>query len=182
MAGVANPNLPTYYLDAAAVTARNAEYPGTPFTDDPGDGSYDDPYLGCNRAASCSPGIGIATGVIDPKLEDWSILDQGVFAGSGGQPVGVARDPQDSQHLGGAGFVNRSSVDHPSSGGQEGLGGATPINARVGVGFNDTLTYIAALAQAAPGGQFGVDGITDPVNRTDQTVEIGDVLWGTNTV
>ena len=94
MAGVAFPNLPTFNLDPATVTARNADYTDTPLTDDPGDGTFDGPYLGCNRAGSCAPGIGINTGDFSPKLDDWTLLDQN-------SDTGEARTPQDSQHIGG---------------------------------------------------------------------------------
>lgn len=150
-------NLATYQLTGATVTARNAEYTGTPFTDS-GAGTFADPTLGCNRAGSCASGLGINTGNIDPKLEDWSILDQ----------AGAARVPQDSQHLGGDGLGDGDAT-------------VNPINAIQGSDINDTLSYITALAQAAPGVGFGAAN-ADPVNRTDVTIEIGDRAWGTNTV
>lgn len=85
-------NDPLFTEDGTAVTARNAEYTGTPLTDVAGSGTYADPYLGCNRAASCAPGIGIATDNGECKLQDWTVLDQD----------GAARNPQDSQLIGGA--------------------------------------------------------------------------------
>jgi hypothetical protein len=156
-------NLPAYQQTAATVTARNAEYTGTPLSDVDGDGSYNS-YLGCNRAGSCAPGIGINTGFIDPKVDDWTTLDQ----------AGAARDPQDSQHIGGNGLGGTL----PSSGGDQSV---NPINAVLGTDFNDTLTFEVAAAQAAPGVGFGPAN-ADPINRTDVTVEIGDRVWGTNTV
>lgn len=72
----------------------------------------------------------------------------------------AARDPQDSQHIGTA---------------------VTPINVVRGADVNDTLTYEAAAQQAADGVGIGVAG-AEPINRTGDTVEIGDVIWGTNTV
>ena len=154
-------NLITYQLNATSVTARNAEYTGTPLSDVDGDGSYNS-YLGCNRAGSNAPGIGICTNQIDPKLEDWSVLDQSA----------AARAPQDSQHIGGDGLgAGDASVN--------------PLNAVIDPNgtpdFNDTLSYIEAVVQAAPGAGFGTAG-ADPVNRSDRTVEIGERLWGTNTV
>lgn len=157
-------NLPTFQNNATTVTARNAEYTGDPLDDGDGDGTASDPYLGCNRAGSCAPGIGINTGNIDPKLEDWSIEDQDE----------AVRIPQDSQHIGGDGL---------------GAGDATvnPINAVVdpygvsAIDFDDTLSYITALAQAADGVGFGALN-ADPINRTGITIEIGDVAWGTNDV
>lgn len=165
MAGEAHGNnLPTFQLKATTVTTLNALYPTDVFDDDDGDGSLSDPYLGCNRAGSNAPGIGINTGNIDPKLTDWSILDQ----------AEEVRIPQDSQHIGGDGL---------------GAGDATvnPINAVVdpfgvvAIDFDDTLSYIVALAQAAPGVGFGALN-ADPINRTAVTIEIGDVAWGTNDV
>ena len=113
---------------------------------------------GGNLAGSCAPGIGICTGFIDPPLDNWSVLDQ----------AGAARTPQDSQHLGGDGL---------------GAGDATvnPLNCVQGADINDTLSYITALAQAAPGVGFGAAN-ADPKNRTAVTIEIGDRAWGTNTV
>ena len=162
MAEIANPNLPVYFLNPAAVTARNGEYAGTPFTDIIGDGSYANPYLGCNRAGSCAPGIGIATGIINPNIENWSVNDQE------NQP----RTPQNSQHIGSDGL----------GAGQEKLQGAAPLNVRLsGTDYNDTLSYIAAVVQGAPGAGYNTAG-ADPKNRTNQTVEIGERLWGTNDV
>ena len=157
-------NLPTFQNNATTVTARNAEYTGDPLDDVDGDGSFAVPYGGCNRAGSCAPGIGINTGNIDPKLEDWSIADQ----------AEAVRIPQDSQHIGGDGL---------------GAGDATnnPINAVVdpygvtAIDFNDTVSFIAALAQAAPGVGYGALN-ANPINQTGVTVEIGDRVWGNNVV
>jgi hypothetical protein len=157
-------NIPTNCSSAADITARDAEYTGTPCTDVVGDGTAADPYLGMNRAGSNAPGIGIATGFIDPKLTDWSILDQHE----------AARTPQDGQLLGGAGFVDRSSVAWPSSGGVEGVG-ALPITHTVGADINDTANYLAATQQAVA--DAVVDLTTGAVNKTGVTVEIGDVAW-----
>lgn len=143
-------NLPTYNLQASLVTARNAEYTGTPFTDTVGAGTYASPALGCNRAGSNAAGLGLATGVVDPKLDDWSLLDQ----------AAAARDPQDSQHIGGT---------------------ANPINVIQGTDINDTLTYITVVA-GATNGQGVEAGNTGVVNRTGGAVVTGDIIWGTNTV
>jgi len=115
---------------------------------------------GMNKGGSNAPGVGINTGNIDPKLTDWSVQDQN----------GLARDPQATQHIGGGGL---------GAGDQA----AFAVNAvqNDGADVNDTLTYIEALAQAAPGVGFGA-GNADPINRTDVTIEIGDRAWGTNTV
>ena len=61
-------NVPVYFLKAS--DTRNSEYTGTPFTDTDGNGNYNT-YLGCNRAASNAPGIGISTATPDPKASDW---------------------------------------------------------------------------------------------------------------
>jgi hypothetical protein len=50
-----------------------------------------------------------------------------------------------------------------------------------GADINDTASFIEAVVQAAPGAGFGVAG-ADPINRTDETIEIGERAWGTNTV
>ena len=60
-------NVPTYFLRAAAT--RDSEYTGTPFQDTVS-ASYNG-NLGCNKAASNAPGIGIATGFVNPKASDW---------------------------------------------------------------------------------------------------------------
>ncbi len=160
-------NLPTFTLRAAAVSSRNGEYTGTPFTDLPGSDTYADPQLGCNKAGSNAPGIGICTDNVDPKTDDWSTLDQ----------AAAARDPQDSQHIGGTGLGGTL----PSSGGTEGLTTVEPVTADQGADINDTLTFEVAAAQAAPGIGFGpANG--DPINRSSVTIEIGDRAWGTNTV
>tara|TARA_R110000803_G_C11989465_1_gene321783 strand:+ start:6719 stop:7060 length:342 start_codon:yes stop_codon:yes gene_type:complete len=111
-----------------------------------------------NKGGSCAPGVGINTGTIDPKLTDWSVLNQN----------GNARVIQASQHIGGTGLG-------------DGDQSTVQINAVDGADTNDTVTYIEALAQAAPGVGFGAAN-ADPINRTDVTIEIGDRAWGTNTV
>ena len=112
-------NAAAFTLNATAVAARDAQYTGTPLTDVAGDGSYNT-YLGGNRAGSNAPGIGIATANGQCKLGDWSVLDQ----------HGAARDPQDSQHIGGSGLGD----------GTEGLTTETPINAWDVADLNDTFS------------------------------------------
>lgn len=167
-------NLPMYLLNATAVANLNALIEGTPFTDIPGDGSYGDNVLGCNKAGSCAPGIGIATDTIDPKLQDWSIEDQGFPA----LPTPVdpaARIAQESQHIGGTGLA--AGDDDPTVG--------SVINAVISPNsdpdINDTVSYIAAVVQAAPGAGYNTAD-ADPINRSSRTIEIGERLWGTNTV
>ena len=114
---------PTFFLDATDVAGRDAEYTGTPCTDVAGNGTYADPYLGMNRAGGNAPGIGMNPSVTPGASEGgvdanaWTLLDQD----------GDARNPQDGQQLGGAGFINRASVAWPSSGGVEGKG-TVPFN------------------------------------------------------
>ncbi len=110
----------SYTLNATAVAARDAQYTGTPLTDTTGDGTTANPYLGGNRAGSCAPGIGIATANGQCKLSDWSVADQHE----------AARDPQDSQHIGGSGLGD----------GTEGLTTETPILAIAGADVNDTFS------------------------------------------
>lgn len=140
-------NLATYGRNEAAVTAREAQ---TPLAD------FDD---GMNLGASNAPGIGISTGIVNPKLIDWSIEDQN----------GDARDPQGTQHIGGLGIEGGNA------------GTLYDIQAVQGADINDTVSFIEALAQAAPGVGFGAANAI-PINRTDVTIEIGDRAWGTNTV
>ena len=155
-------NLATYQLNAASVTARNAEYTGTPFTDIPGDGSYADPVLGGNKAGSCAPGIGIATANIEPKLDDWTVLDQ----------AEAIRVPQDSQHIGGDGLGDGDATVNPIN---------CILSPHSSPDITDTVAFIAAVVQAADGAGYNTAD-ADPVNRSGQTVEIGERLWGTNTV
>jgi len=113
-------NATPFTLNATAVAARDAEYTGTPLTDPPGDGTTADPYLGGNRAGSNAPGIGIATANGQCKLSDWTVADQHE----------AARDPQDSQHIGGSGL----------GAGTEYLTTETPINAILAADVNDTFS------------------------------------------
>jgi hypothetical protein len=57
-------NKPTYLLDADLM--RNSEYTGTPFTDTES-ASYN-ARLGCNKAGSNAPFIGVATGLNNPSF------------------------------------------------------------------------------------------------------------------
>jgi hypothetical protein len=159
-------NFNTFTSNAAAVTGRDGEYTDTPFTDPPGDGTTDDPYLGGNRAGSNAPGIGINTGFVNPALQDWSILDQHE----------AARSPQDSQHIGGDPFVADFAATYPSSGGTEGLTTETPVRTVNGADVNNTLSFSVADAAAVPDAAY--DTVTLALNRTGTTVAIGDRIWG----
>lgn len=140
-------NLATYGRNEAAVTAREAQVALADFDD------------GLNLGASNAPGIGICTDVVNPKLSDWSVLDQNEDA----------RDPQGTQHIGGLGI----------EGGNEGT--LYDIQVVQGADVNDTVSFIEVLADAVPGQGMGLAN-ADPVNRTGQNVVIGDRVWGTNTV
>ena len=90
---------PTYFQDPTAVAARDAEYTGTPCSDVTGDGTYNT-YLGCNRAGSNAPGIGINASTTEGASDggvnanDWTVEDQWE----------AARTPQDSAHIGNTGL------------------------------------------------------------------------------
>jgi hypothetical protein len=161
-------NIPAFQNNAASVTARNAEYTGDPLDDVDGNGDYNT-YLGCNRAGSNAPGIGIATGfvlgataaIVNARPEKWTVLDQD----------GAARAPQDSQHIGGDGLGDGDVTVNPINSILDQHG--TPT-------FATTFDMAAAIQQAAPGIGIGTAG-ADPINRTSVTVEIGEVIWGSST-
>jgi hypothetical protein len=174
-------SIPTYNLDGTDVTARNGEYTGTPLTDTTGNGTYSS-YLGMNRAGSNAPGIGITTGGLqqtaaeiaagDVRYNNWTEEDQHE----------AARIPQDSQHLGGTGYVNRATTDWPSSGGVEGVGDVPvqfiiqPASAPGTVDVNDTANLVVTDTAAADGAVM--DTVSGAVNQTGATVGIGDLVWG----
>lgn len=123
---------PTYFQDATAVAARDAEYTGTPCSDVDGDGTTANPYLGCNRAGSSAPGVGInvsptpAASDGDVHPPNWTLEDQHE----------VARAPQDGAHLGNTGLA----------GGTAGVG-TVPINIFAPADDNNTCV----LADVAVG-------------------------------
>jgi hypothetical protein len=148
-------NLPTYCRNEAAITTLESLTTGADF-----DG-------GLNLGASCAPGIGICTGVVDPKLSDWTVADQ----------KGVARDAQISSHIGIDGLDDGSDNPLLSYDIQAAQYDVTP-----GVDdINDTVSFIEVLADAADGQGMGLAN-ADPVNRTGGAVVIGERVWGTNTV
>ena len=77
-------NLPTAFVNATSVTAREAEVTAADFDN------------GANAGAACAPGIGIATDVagLTGATSGWTLKDQ----------TDTARTPQDSQHIGGTGL------------------------------------------------------------------------------
>lgn len=77
-------NNPTYLLDADLM--RNSEYTGTPFTDTES-ASYN-ARLGCNKAASNAPYIGVATGLNNPSMG----LASADTAAHRGQHIGQTAD------------------------------------------------------------------------------------------
>lgn len=64
-------NRATYLLDADL--KRDSEYTGTPFTDT--ESANYNARLGCNKAGSCAPGIGITTGFANPAAALNSTVD-----------------------------------------------------------------------------------------------------------
>lgn len=139
-------NLATYELNPDTVAVRAAEVPDADFAG------------GMNEGGSNAPGIGISTGSINPKVQDWTTTDSD----------NSTRNPQHSQHLGGGGLGDGSQDRYR-------------IQCVQGADINDSVSFIEALTEAAPGQGFGNAG-ADPVNRTSETIEVGDRAWGTNTI
>jgi hypothetical protein len=89
---------PTYFVDDAAVTAREAEVVNASF----------DNGMNMGGSNACGIGINIDEGAVVGTPEQFTLLDQ----------HGDARTAQISQSLGGYPYVASSA--YPSSGGQEG--------------------------------------------------------------
>jgi hypothetical protein len=142
-------NLPTYGRNEAAVTSRAAEYSDNPDLDFSG---------GLNLGASNAPGVGICTGVVNPKLDDWTVVDQ----------YNVQRTPQGTQHIGITGLAVGSDNRLLSY----------DVQAVQGADVNDTVSFIEATIAAAPGADAG-SGV---INRSDETLAIGDRIWGVTAV
>lgn len=104
-------NIPSYFLNSAEVAARQPEVPDADFAG------------GMNLGASNACGIGINTGDVNPKLTDWSVIDQ----------FGDARTPQASNSIGGIADPIRAWQDD-------------------GADINDTMAFsvadVAAVADA----------------------------------
>ena len=168
-------NLPSYLLSATAVTERNAEYPDSPFTDDDGTGDYNT-YLGMNRGGSCAPGIGIGTGfvlgvdadAVNANPQAWTLLDQ----------EGNARAPQQSAHIGDINAAEDITVFPTFTPSPVDINAVIDPNGTPD--FADEMEMAVAIVQAAVGVGIG-SANADPVNRTNRTVEIGEVIWGTST-
>lgn len=139
-------NLPTYGRNEAAVTAREAQVPLADFDE------------GLNLGASNAPGVGICTQVPNPKLSDWTVLDQ----------TETARDPQGTQHIGGLGIED----------GNEGVYyDIQAADYEGGPDLNDTVHFLVADQQAVTDAVYHI--ASGAVNRGTETVEIGDRVWGT---
>ncbi|RLA50985.1 MAG: hypothetical protein DRQ98_12140, partial [Gammaproteobacteria bacterium] len=95
---------PTVFRDTAAANARALETPAANFEN------------GMNLSGSCACGIGInmLKGAVVGTPEQFTLLDQGNLA-AGDAPA--PRVPQISQSIGGFPYVDRATVDWPSSGG-----------------------------------------------------------------
>jgi hypothetical protein len=163
-------SIPTNTASDAAITARDAEYTGTPCTDVPGDGTRADPYLGMNRAGGNSPGIGIATGIVaqsaadlaanGERFQEWTLLDQ----------AEAARVPQESGLIG---HIN----DATTAGTPNDFTPATvPITHTTGADINNTANFLSATVAAADGAVLDV--ASGAVNNTGTTLTIGDLVWG----
>ena len=170
MAGIAAPSLPTLGISYLAVTARDAEFTGTPLTDIDGTGTYGDPYLGCNRAGSNACGIGVATGIVAAddvtglSPEKWTLLDQN----------GNGRTAQNTQHIGG--IVDTApayaGVPFPTPAQASNF----PVRFAAGNDYNDTANFVVADTAAVDGAV--ADTVTGALNETGATIAIGNVLWG----
>ena len=170
-------NLPVYNLSSVAATERNAEYPGTPFSDDNGDGSYNT-YLGCNRAGACAPGIGINSGnpaYLDPQIgnenpQQFTLEDQNE----------AGRTPQDSQHIGGVAEAVTPGGELAQPVVPNFTPAFVPVNMIVDPNgtpdFNNTANMVVVNTVAAPGAEM--DSVTGAVNRSNVTTAVGDIAWG----
>lgn len=170
-------NLPVYNLSSVAVTERNAQYPGDPFTDDNGDGSYNT-YLGCNRAGACAPGIGINSGnmaYLTPQIgnenpQQFTLEDQ----------AEAARIPQDSQHIGGVAEAVTPGGELAQPVVPNFTPAVIPVNMIVDPNgtpdFNNTANMVVVDTVAAPGAEM--DSVSGAVNRSNVTTAVGDIAWG----
>lgn len=165
-------NEATFLFSTTAQAARNAQYGGTPFTDDAGNGDYNT-YLGCNRGGSNAPGIGISTGSVlvpdggVPRPDNWTELDQ----------AEAARIPQDSSHIGGINAAQ--AVTDLTNVTPQFTPAVIPVTAFVdgaSPDVNDTLNLVVADTAAADGAEM--DSVSGAINDTGATVAIGDLIWG----
>lgn len=132
-----------YYQDAIAVAARALENTVADFDN------------GMNAGGSCAPGIGIniEQGAVVGSPEQFTLLDQDE----------AIRVPQDGMQIGKLAYVDRSSIDWPSSGGESG-NGVQPI-------LTGTQQTNAAKAAADP----SIDGV--PVITGDANLQTLSAGW-----
>jgi hypothetical protein len=149
MGGVAT-NLPAYYVDSDAVLVRQAEYPGTPFTDTDGDNTYANPYLGANRVASNSGVVGINTSDYGTKPGDWARIEY----------IAV------SQIIGG---LQPTKLELNDLSPTAGFG----WGAHVGFGPGDIANTSNEVITSAIAGTLG-----DTINRSLKTFPAGEWAWG----
>jgi hypothetical protein len=133
---MSNKNVPTYSLNPAAVADLDGNY---------ADGAF---VGGCNLG-SCSQGLGIATGVVNPKSIDFARIQDTA--------------PHETQHIGGNGI---------------GAGSATSfdINAILGTDINEEVAFVEAQGTVANNGE--IDSTTKAVNKTGVALADGDWVWG----
>ncbi len=184
MAEIIAPNLPSNCASLTAITERNAQVPAyidgettDPFTDTPGDGSYDVPYLGMNRAGGSNPGVGICTGLLYQTAAElaagelfsgWTALDQREQARipQAGQTIGgvdAATDPADN---GSPVQPEPPNIDL----------GVVPVTFTEGADINNTANLVIVSTAVADGGVMDIpNGV---INDTGEAVEVGDLVWG----
>ena len=107
---------------------------------------------GVNESGSVNVGVGIATEVINPKEQDWTVLDQN----------GDGRTPQNSQYIGGAGLESTKGDDvHP-------------------LRFtDDTAVSMGTADQQADTGEV-FDTVNEITSDSADTIEIGDKAFGSS--
>ena len=133
-------NLATSSVNSATVATRSGEVPNALFT-------------GGMNAGGCNMGVGICTDVFDPKVSDWTTLDQD----------GLARTPQNSQHIGGSGLGDGDQT-------------VAPITVVNGVDINDTAAFAVADQVATNGQVFNTT--SGAINVGTTTIQIGQRAWG----
>ena len=116
------------------------------------------------NAGSCFPGIGIcATGLVNPKLSDWSMLDQ----------AENARIPQLTQPIGWGGdsiVTGQEAADLPD----------LLVVDYVGADFNDTAAFAVADSAIAISKGDVYDSVSGAILVSDLPVATvaGDRIWG----
>ncbi len=140
-------NKPTIYRNTTTISTREGQVTNASFTN------------GMNYGASNACGIGIATGVLNPKESDWTLEDQHENA----------RDPQISQYIGGNGLGD----------GDDSTGNISVVVTQE-TNVNDTAHYLEAVGAVAPGVEI-VAG-SGAINETGQAMVAGDRAWGVKVV